>query len=647
MTNVDPSMRLKLKKGTFFMPEPSGSVYFRNNSGSFRMEGRTIHQWIEKLIPMYNGEYSLASLTDGLSQPYRDRVYEITDVLFANGFLRDVSRDRPHHLKPQVVEKFASQIEYIESFCDSGAYRFQQYRQKNVLAIGEGPMVIGLVSSLLTSGLARFQTLLTDANTSHQRIIELETAARKTDPDVSIEIVLKKDKDPISWEDQVEPFDAILYVTQQGDIEELQRILHACKEKKKLFLPTLCPGEVGVAGPLVSPDSNGCWESAWRSLNRNALNTHQTSSFSSPAGAMLANVIVFELFKKITGVPVLSNNQMFLLNLETLEGKWHPYKPHPLVSGRIDVIKVENGLKELRINENKQDQNELLYYFSELTSSQLGFFHRWEEGELSQLPLAQCEIQVVNVKLNGPSSLHPSLVSAALTHEEARREAGLTGIEQYVLPLKENIISLLPFPFETCTYTTTDLHIGAGETFIEGVSRALQKTLEDEWNEKAEQCIKNISKLAFHKVEDNLCRYYLKVLTTMKKVPELGLGKDAYGLPVVWRKAEDNLWYGSVGFNLTLALRGALLHAVIQAQNKTTSAGHKHPSFAAIQFEEKAIQSLVIPAYESNDQADVLRSVVNLLEQQNKELSFVKVCVETFEKDGYLDIYGVLLGRGR
>ena len=89
MVNVHPSMCLKLKKGTFFMPEPS-SVYFRNNSGSFRMEGSTIHQWIEKLIPMYTGEYSLASLTDGLPQPYRDRVYEITDSLFTNGFLRDV-----------------------------------------------------------------------------------------------------------------------------------------------------------------------------------------------------------------------------------------------------------------------------------------------------------------------------------------------------------------------------------------------------------------------------------------------------------------------------------------------------------------------------------------------------------------------------
>ncbi|MGA9289141.1 MAG: putative thiazole-containing bacteriocin maturation protein, partial [Anaerobacillus sp.] len=576
MMNVDPSMRLKLKKGTFFMPEPN-SVYFRNNSGSFRMEGSTIHQWIEKLIPMFNGEYSLAHLTDGLPEPYRDRVYEISDTLFTNGFLRDVSGDRPHKLKQHVVEKFSAQIEYIESFCDSGANRFQQYRQKNVLAIGDDSMLIGLVSSLLTSGLARFHTLLTDANTSHQRIMELETAARKSDPDVTIEIVFKKEKDPISWVELVESFDAVLYVSQQGNVTELRRILHACKEKRKLFIPAICSETVGVAGPFVSPES-GDWESAWQSLNRNVENTDQISSFSSPAGAMLANVIVFELFKKITGVPMLSNNQMFLLNLETLEGKWHPFKPHPLVTEKINVIRIENIVEKLSIKDEKKDQNELFYYFSQLTSSQLGIFRRWEEGGLSQLPLSQCEVQTVNVKPNGSSSLHPSIVSAAMTHEEARREAGLTGIEQYVLPLTDDIISSLPSQLGSGKYPQTNLHIGAGDTFVDGVSRALQKTLEEEWNENADSCKAHISKLACHKVEDTHCRYYLQALTTMKKVPELGLGKDAYGLPVVWRKAEDNRWYGSIGFNLTLALRRALLHAVMEAQNKTLPSGQTVPS---------------------------------------------------------------------
>ncbi len=645
MTNVDPSMRFKLKKGTFFMPEPS-SVYFRNNSGSFRMEGSTIHQWIEKLIPMFNGEYSLANLTDGLSEPYRNRVYEITDTLFTNGFLRDVSGDRPHKLKQHVVEKFASQIEYIESFCDSGAYRFQQYRQKNVLAIGDDSLLTGLVSSLLTSGMARFHTLLTETNTCHQRILELETAARKTDPDVSIEIVFKKEKDPISWGELIEPFDAILYVSQQGNVAKLRRILHACKEKKKLFIPAICTEEVGMGGPYVSPDSEGDWESAWQIFNLNAQVANQTSSFSSPAGAMLANVIVFELFKKITGVPALSNNQMFLLNLKTLEGKWHPFKPHPLSTGKINAIEVENGLDEMSLNNEKKDQNELLYYFSKLTSSQVGIFRRWEEGALSQLPLSQCEVQTVNVKPIGSSSLdtNTSIVCAAMTHKEARREAGLTGIEQYVQPLKDTIISSLPSQLDRSNDMQSDLHIGAGETFVEGISRALQKMLDDEWRKKAVQCTAHISKLACHKVEDTHCRYYLQALTTMKKGPELGLGKDHHGLPVVWRKAEDNRWYGSVGFNLTLALRGALLDAVVEAQNKTISSVEKPPSFPSIQLEEEANPPIVVPTYNPSDQVDVLRSVMNLFDQQNKKLSFVKVILEPFEKDGYISIFGALTG---
>ncbi|MCA0993465.1 putative thiazole-containing bacteriocin maturation protein [Pseudalkalibacillus hwajinpoensis] len=627
MTNVQPSMRLKLKKGTFFMPEPSGSVYFRNNAGSFRMEGSTIHQWIEKLIPMYNGEYSLETLTEGLTKPYRDRVYEITNTLYTNGFLRDVSQDLPHELPSHVVENFASQIEYIESFSDSGAYRFQQYRQKSVLVVGEGSMLIGLVSSLLTSGLPRFQVLLTDEKTSQNRIRQLEVAAKKSDPEVSIEVVLKRG--PIAWDKQLEPFDAILYVSSEENVQELRSLLHACKEKKKTFLPAICTKGIGMAGPLVTQDS-GCWESAWRSLHE----PQNTGSFSPPAGAMLANMVAFEWFKKSTDIPVLSSNQVFLLNLETLEGKWHSYCPHPLVTGKIEVEKVSKEFSE----EKKKDPNKLLYYFSQLTS-ELGIFHKWEEGELNQLPLAQCEVQPVNVKPAGSAMLHPSQIASALTHEEARREAGLIGIEEYVVPLKEEILSSLPSPFDKNQYTPTELHIGAGDTPVEAVSRALQTALEEEWNQKADQCMEGIFRFAPQQVDDNSCRYYYKVLNTMTKVPDLALGKDTNGFPVVWRKASDSRWYGSVGMTLELALRLALLQAVKEAQNKTISAAL---SFATLPFEEKPIQSIDIPAYDASDQANVLRSVMNRFEK----LSIFKITLETFVKDGVLDIYGVLLREG-
>lgn len=57
---------------------------------------------------MFNGEYTLEELRTGLSSLYRNYVYEIAEVLYQNGFVRDVSRDRPHQLTEKVLKIFIS-----------------------------------------------------------------------------------------------------------------------------------------------------------------------------------------------------------------------------------------------------------------------------------------------------------------------------------------------------------------------------------------------------------------------------------------------------------------------------------------------------------------------------------------------------------
>ena len=74
MTILNSSSRLKVKRDTFFVPDSNEGVYFRNNVSSFQLEGLTIYQWIEKLVPMFNGEQTLADLTEGLTEPYRNRI---------------------------------------------------------------------------------------------------------------------------------------------------------------------------------------------------------------------------------------------------------------------------------------------------------------------------------------------------------------------------------------------------------------------------------------------------------------------------------------------------------------------------------------------------------------------------------------------
>ncbi|USK33105.1 putative thiazole-containing bacteriocin maturation protein [Bacillus sp. F19] len=637
MTNLKPSMRLKVKRDTFFLPDPNSGVYFRNNVSSFHMKGSTIDQWVNKLMPMFNGEYTLGNLTHGLPDQYRDRVYEIAEVLYKNGYVRDASLDRPHQLADQVLKNYASQIEFLESFGDSSAYRFQAYRQAKVLAIGSGPFFVSLVSSLVESGLPKFHVLITDSvPTNRMRLEELVVHARKTDPEVAVEEVILKKEGESSWREIVKSFDSILYVSQEGNVEELRALHKICREEKKLFVPALFLHQVGLAGPLVHPDSEGCWESAWRSIHVSVFGKdEQLQSFTSTAGAMLANVIVFELFKNVTGVTESEQgNQFFLLDPDTLEGNWHYFIPHPLVTGRITAEWIQDFDLGLKQSSGKGELGGLLLYLSHLTSAESGIFHILEEEDLKQLPLAQCRVQAVDPLSVGPAELLPSIVCTELTHEKARKEAGLTGIEAYVSQMADVLVATLPLrqKAETGEY----VGVGAGETIAEGVCRGLQKCLTAELNKQLVEQKNVVSRVQLSDVEDERCRYYLQALTTMQGAPIIGLGKEVSGFPVVWVGTNDR-WYGSADLNTTMALQKALQQALMNGKNQSAQALPDSSVFLA----EKAPQSLVIRT--SEEISKVLQSAMQVLKRNRKRILVFELELEPFLKKEPVGVYGTLL----
>ncbi len=639
MRNLIPVARLKVKADTFFLPFPNESVYFRNNIGTFRMEGEMIDRWIEKLIPMFNGEYTLAELTDGLSDPYRERVYEIAEVLHEKGVVRDVSQDRPHQLKEEILHKFAAQIAFLDSFGDSGAYRFQCYRQAGVLAVGSGPFLVSLVSALIESGLPKFQVLITDSMpTNRQRLTELTEQARKTDPEVLIEEVTLQKEGANAWRNVVQPFQSILYVSQDGDIEELRHLHTVCKEEKKVLLPAMCLHQAGMAGPLIHPEFEGCWESALRRIHQSAVyKDAELHNFSSTAGAMLANVIVFEWFKTFTGVidPELKNS-FFLLDLETLEGSWHPYKLHPLVNGRPGGASDWVQDLDLRLAESSGGRvsNELFPYFSRLTSAQTGIFHIWEEGDLKQLPLSQCRVQAVDPLSEGPADLLPVKICSGLTHEEARREAGLAGIEAYVFRLAEVLVDSKEF-----------VGVGVGETVAESVSRGLQACLAEQLGRQQTVRKPTVNRVEFSKVEDERSRFYLQSLTTMQGAPIIGLGEKVYGFPVVWVGTGDR-WYGTVSLNKTMALRKTLQAALQKLQNQTAWHEVQVLETSSVNLSAEIPLRLEIPPTEETTQLQILEEALEILKTNGKHLLAVDLAVEPFLRETLGGVFGVVLREG-
>lgn len=635
MALLTPAARLKTNGDTFYLPVPNGGVYFRNNVGTFRMEGEAIDRWIEKLLPMFNGEYTMEQLTDGMEDPHRNRIYEIAEALVNKGFVRDVSRDLPHRLKDDIVRKYAGQIAFLDSFGSSGAYRFQSYRQSSVLAAGSGPLFVSLVGALLESGLPQFSMLITDESTTNrERLAELAEHARATDPEVAIEEVEWPKEGSDRWREIVRPFSSVLYVSPEGDVEEL-RLLHAvCREEKKLLIPAMFYGQTGIAGPLVHPEREGCWESAWRRIHHAALaKDPQRHAPSATAGAMLANVIAFEWFKTATGAAESElENAVFLLNLETLEGSWHRFLPHPLVGDRALAVKpkpVQDLEERLGQRAAANRTNESFVLFSRLTSAQTGIFRMWEEGDLKQLPLSQCRVQAIDPLSEGPAELLADIVCSGLTHEEARKEAGLAGVEAYVSRLAGAIME-----------PRQRIGVGAGDSAAECVVRGLQACLALELEERQAHSNPAVAPVQVSEVEDGRCRFYLQSLAALRGEPVIGIGREVSGFPTVWVGTGDR-WYGCASLNATMALRKALQAALQKEQNRSACRCPQVLEVSSVLLGRGAPVSMSVPAIA--EQAEMLREAMQVFKKNGKTLEVIDLAVEPFLNDMPGGVYGVLL----
>lgn len=633
MEKLDPSMRLKVKRDTFYLPEPNSGVYFRNNQCSFRIEGSGIDQWVEKLLPMFNGEYSLEYLTKGLPGPYMNRVMEIAEVLHRNGFVRDVSKDLPHQLTENILKKFASQIEFVDNLAESGAARFENYRSANVLAVGSGPFLTSLVSSLIDSGVCKLQVLITDEGpTNRGRLTELVEHARKTDPEIELHDVTFSEN---GWRETIAPYDSILYVTQKENLGELDLIHAICRTDKKLFLPAILHRQKGIAGPIIHPESEAGWDSAWRRLHSSLLSEEQQLDCdSSIPGAMLANMIVFEHFKELTGVTKPNErNRIFLLDAETLEGSWHSFLPHPLETGSLTAESVESVDSRLDEGFERTDPEKLLYFFSILTSKETGIFHTWEEGDTKQLPLAQCRVQPVDALSDGPAELLDEVICSGLTHEEARREAGFAGIEEYTSRLGNLLVPHQPDEL---------VAIGTGGTFAESIGRGLQKCLTQQLrNKQGEQKIA-VSRIELDGVEDERCRFYYDSLKTMREEPIIALGEEEAGFPVVYVGTGEE-WYGSVDLNITLALRKSLQHALFRAQNGREAFGAEPVVDSFVALEDRSGQRIGIPACEDRIQPEMMKDAIETLRRNQKQLKIYELALEPAFKQELAGVFGVLL----
>ena len=351
-------MRPKLKGDTLFTPLDDG-VIFRNNQGSFKLKGQTISRWVESLAPYLNGEHTLAELTAGLETEKEALVTDLVNTLSARGFVRDISQDLPHHLSLSEQETYAAELALIDAYCDSAASRFERFREQQVLLIGSGLSLTGLVKALFSSGLRQLAVMTTPEcetpTRCHQDSLDL---FHKGDPRQTL-----REIDVPQWEDEanvlaaLQPFDTIIHVSDRPMLARASLLNRLCVTQKKNLLQAVLIEDHAWIGPLLCPEVQGCWECAWRRLQGNLTNLPEqfpaygfadqtcgaspqavssqvtaVSRFLTPStAAIVANHLSLEVFKALTEAgPMETIGHLIEVDLSTLHTQKHPFQSHPL-----------------------------------------------------------------------------------------------------------------------------------------------------------------------------------------------------------------------------------------------------------------------------------------------------------------------------
>ncbi|WP_019638723.1 hypothetical protein [Paenibacillus fonticola] len=507
-------------------------------------------------------------------------------------------------------------------------------QEEGALAVGSGPILLSLVESWYEAGLSKLTVRITNGQATD--VVELrkflEQYSHCSDSAAPLNVLNVTEYEDSDWRLLVRPFSFILYVSQNGEIEELRKLQRACIAERKQMLPAIVIRGRGIIGPLLLADGEGRWESAWRRIHASVFPDNRDPLFLDTAAAgLLSNLVVHEWQQAVKGEKEPDcKNHCFILDPVTLTGGWHSILPHPLVSGFDRASRVDDQEFSLELTDGREKEHEKEWFsaFRRLTSTVTGIFHAWGEASLIQLPLAQCLVQPVDPYPEGPAQLLPAIVCSGLTHEEARRESGLRGIEAYAARLISTQFSGLPSKLQD------SIEAGAGCTGIEAAWRGLRACLAKQFNKRTEFQKPVVSLAPSAQIEDSRCRYYLKALSNKDDKPLIAPGEPLLGFPVVWVYSNSS-WYGSADFSFTHALRQSLQKALNQSEGAAVS---------DVVWSDHDMLEMMIPASDSIGDRSLLLSALNTLKQHHKRLEVFDMKSESFLGKGPFLVYGVMIG---
>ncbi|MEU1532017.1 TOMM precursor leader peptide-binding protein [Streptomyces fagopyri] len=146
--------RPRIRRDVLFTRTPSG-VLFHNAHGGFNVVTQSAYRFATLIVPHFDGERRVEELCAGLGDKQRDMVVQLVRALYARGFARDAALTVPAQaLSPQVENRFAHQLDYLDHYADDAPGRFLRFRSTPVAVLGDDALARWAALGLLRNGCA-------------------------------------------------------------------------------------------------------------------------------------------------------------------------------------------------------------------------------------------------------------------------------------------------------------------------------------------------------------------------------------------------------------------------------------------------------------------------------------------------------------
>ncbi|MEU1820111.1 TOMM precursor leader peptide-binding protein [Streptomyces roseifaciens] len=347
--------RPRIRRDVLFTRTPDG-VLFHNAHGGFHVNSPSAYRFATLLVPHLNGTHRVADLCQGLGDGQRAMVGSLVSTLYEREFARDTpapDTSAPPAFPPEVAERFAPQIAYVDHYADDAERRFHDFRTARVAVLGDDPVAAWCVLSLVRNGIASVGHRA-GAKDRFARAYEEAESLRTAGCPVSLQPIeatgpaarqAADEPVTVSWSD-LAAYDIVVVSGGTDGPRPLFRLLEAGVPEGKSLVPAAMFGSRAVVGPLMTHGSTGCWACAvlrlgaqgdaaaaadlWSDVCLPAAGEPRAPQPGRSLSAMLGNLLGYEVFRLTTGaLPAETRGQVIIQDTESFDVVAEPLLAHP------------------------------------------------------------------------------------------------------------------------------------------------------------------------------------------------------------------------------------------------------------------------------------------------------------------------------